>query len=672
MTMNLRIRPSERDGAVMVMVAFLLPVMILMLSFVADIGNWFEHKRHLQIQADAAALAAAGDYNLACSDPLITATANDYGLTRNPQVGGTPPADVHLLINSETWWNQTAPTDSDFAGGSNSSPCASGMIDVKMTENDLPWFMRVATVPFINAQARVEIRKLTTQRGALPIAVPDPDPKSGAVIFVNDADGSVIAAKRLVKRGTTTLNGRSLTQWDNVGDAASVSVPTSLVGAPTGVREVIALSGLDNMSISGTLAEICTGQLVACYGSATGLTFIHGYSGTGGTPTPAAPVVRDAKLESAGCSDGSAPYFLLNRNCNAKIKFRVCFDLTCGNVAGTALVAASAPICPNGGNPKGCPLVYQTTGADAGYWTATVNVPTSTIGSITFGINWKVGSGSSATSGSVANLQRLFGADLDDAVSGPIQFATVGEDTGVGISVLSNSLRYDSGNPHNLVGAIGVLGNLQDASDVNDPVVVLRVVGSQNQSVDCDPIADATGGIPNLRDELANGCKPTYTVNTGQACPSTGPSLWSTDQPWNCVALQTGGSVGQAVQGMDDRILAGGTCADHPNNWALFPDLPAGDTRIVPVFLTPFGTFQGSGNEVVPIQNFAHFYVTGWGHNGNGNGCTGDDKMPDGSDIPPGFIVGHFIKYVQTLNTGGGDEMCDLTGFGSCVAVLTR
>jgi hypothetical protein len=40
-------------------------------------------------------------------------------------------------------------------------------------------------------------------------------------------------------------------------------------------------------------------------------------------------------------------------------------------------------------------------------------------------------------------------------------------------------------------------------------------------------------------------------------------------------------------------------------------------------------------------------------------------------------IVGHFIKYVQTLNTGGGGPgFCDLSSgslsSGTCVAVLTQ
>ena len=129
---------------------------------------------------------------------------------------------------------------------------------------------------------------------------------------------------------------------------------------------------------------------------------------------------------------------------------------------------------------------------------------------------------------------------------------------------------------------------------------------------------------------------------------------------------QTGGSVGQVTQGMDDRILQGGSCAQHPNNWSMFPNLPPGDTRIVPMFVTPFGSFNGSGNDIIHVVNFATFYVTGWGHNGNGNGCPGDDPAPSG------FIVGHFIKYVSSINTGGGTTTCQQNAFGSCVAVLTQ
>src|SRR5258707_2716074 len=142
-------RQSLKDdaGAVLIMVALMLPVLLLFVSFVADIGNSYEHRRHLQLQADAAALAAAGTYTTLCSDSAIANMAGVYsGGTYNAQVGATPSSRVHMLLNSATFWNQPAPTDPDFAGGTNSSECASQMIDVKMTENDLPWFFPIASL----------------------------------------------------------------------------------------------------------------------------------------------------------------------------------------------------------------------------------------------------------------------------------------------------------------------------------------------------------------------------------------------------------------------------------------------------------------------------------------------------------------------------------------------
>jgi hypothetical protein len=106
----------------------------------------------------------------------------------------------------------------------------------------------------------------------------------------------------------------------------------------------------------------------------------------------------------------------------------------------------------------------------------------------------------------------------------------------------------------------------------------------------------------------------------------------------------------------------------------MFPNIPPGDPRVLNVFITPFGSFGGSGNTVVPVLKFGTFYVTGWTAQGGGfrNPCegNGDDPVPNGD---AGNIVGHFIKYVFGLNDGGGSgELCDFNSFGSCIAVLTE
>jgi hypothetical protein len=169
-----------------------------------------------------------------------------------------------------------------------------------------------------------------------------------------------------------------------------------------------------------------------------------------------------------------------------------------------------------------------------------------------------------------------------------------------------------------------------------------------------------------------NHRKPCQSYNNYTQLPQTAPR--------NCTNTQTGGAVGQVYQGMLDRTQGGSNSCINPINWAdangdglvtIPEDIPPGDPRIIPVFVTPFGSFSGSGNGVIPITNFATFYVTGFSKNGGGQGdpCPGADPVPTKSG---GWIVGHFIKYVDTLNTGGGGATCDFNAFGTCVAVLTE
>ncbi len=152
-----------------------LPVLLLFVTFVIDVGNWFEHKRHLQLQADAAALAGGGKFSFPCSDSAIEAEARNYagasastpGAQWNTQIGGTQSGNVHALLNSTDFWNDGG-NDHSAGGG----PCGVGYLDVKMTESNLPWLLQVAQVPAINAHARVSFNQIDTQSGALPVGVP--------------------------------------------------------------------------------------------------------------------------------------------------------------------------------------------------------------------------------------------------------------------------------------------------------------------------------------------------------------------------------------------------------------------------------------------------------------------------------------------------------------------
>jgi hypothetical protein len=637
---NARSRAREEDGGVLVIVATWLlgvPVLIVVLIMVVDVGNWFLHKRHLQLQADAGALAGGGVFTFPCSDDAIVNESRRYagdpgsGTPYNLQVAPTDQSNVHVLVNSASYWNEGG---TDYSDGG--PPCSTKFVDLKITEANLPWYFAFNVVPAINAHARVTIQSLLRARGALPVAVPDIDPKVGRVFFIDETNGTVLASTPLTKTGFDSTLG--LATWDNASAPASVSVNSSRIGV--------------RVAFGGGSSTTCGDNLVECYdlGSSNGIVFARGYSTSGSAAQPNPPIARDVALFSGSCPD---PYFNVAASCSIGVNAQVDF----GGAPQSALhVRASV----GGGTPKD--LQYD---AGLGKWISTSTGNSfftvgPAAGPLPVELTWEVTAGTIAgdtckTSGNKCKgtfgiVQRTFSGSL--ARSGPIELAKISEGGFYG----ANS--FALGTTHNLVVRIGVRGNLQEAQSVSDPLVELRVTGgSQNQSIDCDP------DLPNLRDEIENGCAPLYAINNGAACPPTASTLWATPQPWDCVAIQTGGAVGQLEQGMKNRILGGSSSCVSPNNWSSFPNLPPDDPRIVPVFVTPFGTFQGSGNEVVPVSNFATFYVTGW----FSSPCSGDDPVPD-----KGYVVGHFIKYIFALNNGGGSgELCNFNAFGSCIAVMT-
>src|SRR5262249_28823330 len=132
---------------------------------------------------------------------------------------------------------------------------------------------------------------------------------------------------------------------------------------------------------------------------------------------------------------------------------------------------------------------------------------------------------------------------------------------------------------------------------------------------------------------------------------------------------------GPFQQGMNDRIVASPPNGGQyycPNNWTNnnqggVPVLPHNDSRIVEVFIIPYGSMDANGNPLlssgyVPIQSFAAFYVTG----SDGVGCSSDSPSPNAQ------VTGHFIKYIDTLGGGTGGGGCVLSSLGTCVAVLTK
>jgi len=665
-------RAVDERGATLVLFAVWLPVLAIFLTFVLDVGNWFEHRRHLQMQADAGALAGGGRFNAcfvgASGGTLVSDTARQYagdptysGTSYNAQIGGTNRGPVSLLINSKTYPDPRAgdPAPDDTV---EQPPCTAEMVDVKLSESNLPLFFGLVpglpVLPRVHGHARVEIRTLSSAKGTLPVGVPDVNPTIGRIQFLDESNGNaVLGSAPLTNQG---FNG-GLDVWDNSAAPISLNVSTDRIG----VRVIL----------GGGPSTTCGDPLVSCFDQ---VLFVQGWSSSGNAVQPNPPLARSVSLFNGSCTD---PYFTsATTACTVGVRATVDFGTGATNptlpkASGGVGATLSATI-----NGTTQPLTYDgatrtwvSTGA-ANFFTINPQA-----GPLPVTLNWaetsgteggntcKTGNGNKCA-GTFTNDQRIFSAS--NGASGPIKLAQVWE----GGSFWVDSLQR--GTTHNLVVKIGITASLGNATSVSDPVVSMRVVGgSLNQSLDCDP------NYSKLKDELAFGCRPLYTKNTGTACPGSPNTLWGSPEPWPCVAVQTGSATNQVPEGMNMRILGApkpSTCppagALGHNNWSMFPNFPEGDPRITQVFLTPFGSFSGSGSTTVPVTNFATFYVTGWTGQGSGfsNPCqgNGDDPVPNND---AGYIVGHFIKYIDSLNTGGGGPaLCDFTAFGACVAALTK
>ena len=652
----------DEHGSVLIFVAILVPVLIAAFAIVVDVGNFFVHKRALQNEVDAAALAGGGAwgycFNGSGASALNAEAAKYAGGTYNLQTGGSVKGTLGVAFNSTTY-----PPDAPAGAAPDDTtpdPCTPTggkfMFDVKATEKDLPLLLRglvPMTGPDIHATARVELRQILALHGILPLGVPDVRPQFVFAQFVNeDNAGSAITGWiQLAKGGIVGIN-----QYWTL-PVANPSVAVAISSHNIGVRLRL-VGGSDSSAACGQL-------LVDCYdaGSVNGLVHIRGWS------TTTAPTVRNAWLLAGTCAPDS--YFAIS-TCSGGLQAEIDLGALHPLSGNGAAAVIDASVDGNGTIPL-TPPGTLTSGFNT--WTLNQGLPFTTTGAHTVELawtwsqtsgQWTSGSGvlltctnkntnpcvDSGDFGSNHVVQRAFISDATG--SGPVQALQIGQ---AGAST-AGANSFQQGTTPNLTLTLATIGSFEvQAATASAPIVSLRVAGggSQNQSIDCDP------NISNIRDEIVAGCAPGYiSDDNGAACPSYN-TLWGTPQPWYCVKVQTGGAVGQVDQGLNDRVQLGRNSCTDDNAW---PNYPLTDRRIVPLFLTPFGSFSGNGNNVVPVTGFGAFYITGY----NGDPCP--NATPG---VAKGFMVGHFINYiVHDPGSTPSPKFCDINSLVPCIPVLVK
>ncbi len=729
----------EERGAILVLFSLVLGLILLMSAIVVDIGNWNVHAKRLQTLVDAGAFAGATKF-VGCSfqfgDP-VAANAAIKGMAlgysgdtaRDPatlNLQEQEPEDVRVVLNSARYWADDDPMtgiglDDTLDHDNNpltpaGDPCSTKTLDVKATDDDAPLlfgFLPMVIDP--KRKAKVEIRQIKEQSGMLPWAVPDLEPEAVVAIFVDEINGDVIASQLLMKDDLVSL---PFSEWKTSALEETVDIPNENTGV------VILVSKVDDDPMrTGTLAQICgqDPELVTCYagsGQQDGLTFIHGWSDLPGTP--AVPQIRDVSLFAITCGDDlSAPYFLRSaEDCSlgaeAVIDFGFDPNPTPAPPTGIrAVVKLHGPGCGN----QGCRMEFagQASAQNESIWTTTNQLSTldpRDLGRQNYSIRWQTefpaGASHSGTFGSVAHPY------VADERSGPIDYLklTTSDDSNPVNPAVDPPVRDPNSRNYGPPLSVIVTVGLRKPLRIEDPLVppmLLRVAspsGSQNQAFDCDK------GV-NFANEIENGCMTTYGLNYDDwDVPKDGDKEWAdilcdryangdlppdsvTNTPAPiCVGVETGDKIGQFRQGLSKRFETP-TC--WPNNWPKDQGAPghgveddagindfftnhdfANDPRYVTLIITDYGTFQGSGNDQIPVKYFAGFYATGWDVVGQVKSCLDNDPHPwYGStyrkSLDNGDVWGHFVNIVVFSAAGrANDQLCNFDELGNCIAVLVE
>ena len=737
-----RHRCRDERGQVVVLFALLLPVLLTLGSVVLSVGNWYVHQRHLQTLVDAGALAAAPKF-VGCSfqfgDPAAANVAiRDASLeyagdmmrdpaTRNRQ--HQKPADVHVLLNSERYWEPGDPVDGtaimalDYTwdrngDGGGGDPCSERALNVKATDHDVPLLFGFLPVfPDIKARARPSRSARSSsrtgcfrgrsRRASRPRSPPCSSTRAAETSSRhNDSRDTTSRAFPFDEWVTPGLDWSTDPPTEVVPNASRVDLRFENTGVVILTAKVHPFPSGGTLSLTGTLTQIC-GQapgIVECYagsGNQDGLTFIHGWNDENGTPQR--PVVRDVWLQNQTCEDPSAPYFLRTGDCELGVEAVLHFGTEPTFDPETAEVVLDAPGCGH----NGCTMSYVEPGASIGdtVWsTAGARFTDDFFGRSTFSITvtteFRVDTEHERTFTGVAHPYVAAPAVLQGnqappaAGAGPVEYLT--------LSTLDSVPDANSRNTGPPDASVVVTVGLRPPFQIEDPLkppVVLRVAspsGSQNQAFDCDKLY-------NFQSEIENGCQTTYRENYGDwdedgdkewsdlPCADypngTGlpPVLPTSLPPPDCVRVETGDKIGQFRHGVNQRF-ATPDCSE--NNWPEeAADIPgffqnhdfATDPRYVTLIITDWATFLGAGSSsAVPVKYFAGFYVTGWDKTSNNPPCADNEPHPWYSSgyrrsLDNGDVWGHFINIVLFSGTGSGsDDPCNFDEVGTCIIGLVE
>ena len=315
-----RLHLRDERGGVLVIAAVLFPVALLLVAFVADVGNWYTHKRQLQNRADAGALAAGVEYAKnwkACiqnADLALKATTArriadaarqyagnpegaDYAAGSTPKLFNadiTSQSRIDVLVNSGNA-DYNDDTDNSDGGSLNvADPCfdhtgdaispgGGQWTDVRVKERNVPSFFGPFGLPVsrIMARARVEVRPAISGQRFLPLAVPNTIVTRVQVRYYDECRNTLLATRDLAplpaadQAGFATAGGGTLWGLPSLADPTvgdrflsfGLNVPSyggcGQAYLPIGVE--VRLASRDEVNLNQTCAQLIAASFADCF-----------------------------------------------------------------------------------------------------------------------------------------------------------------------------------------------------------------------------------------------------------------------------------------------------------------------------------------------------------------------------------------------------------------------
>jgi len=685
----------DESGNMFVAGAAALVLFAAILVIVLEGGRYLQLRRHLQTRTDAAALAAGQALN-ACfnigtgfadepaADNFIETAAKSYGgVDYNKQFSSGTTGYVFQSNSFATPAGNPPLGHECFVDGNPLNTAASNlnlMVDVKGTQSGIgKFFFKGSGLVTAHAWSRVQLQVIKDLRPAMPLAVPDVNPKHVAVTFVNNSTGAALTGCTAPTLGSCTY---ALTGPTSSGilNAWSASPSFTMPATDTNVGMRVSI-GPDNGDCSGTTTATPT---FTCYdyGANTGILAIRSFSPASATPvggagTPA--LLREVTPTTClqGNIAGGTPYFstyqtAANGNCD-QVGVTANVDFPSGVSNKSVQVAIAQNGCPNGSggysNMNAPPAGSNTWSSDP------ITLPAGN-GKYDVCLSWSYAGGNSGNFNAKQPVQEILSASDGTDPSrpgGPILSA--------GFTGATSPYSFAAGMPASFNVLLGLAGGVhvnpkcpgggtgKTYSCATDPTVLLRTAntsGSLNYAIDCGQIPGNTGG--NLYQMMRYGCGNSFSVNNNDICPDT-----PVPTPTDCAPVMTGDKTGQVKQALNDRLGVGSNDC-QPNN---YPNTSVpGDKRIVMLVDTDFSAYLGnqggSGSSDVPVVAFATFYITGW--DGAPSQCvsTKNEPPPPNSDSKGNSsnLWGHFISFETNGDPSG--IKCPGNSVTPCVAALVR